>query len=91
MCSVLDFETKFCALRKASFQNFDKTSMLPRQFQNLIKHFTKFPGIGSRQATRFAFHLLRQSPEQFQDFLDELANLKKDIKICPNCFFILAD
>lgn len=62
--------------------------MLPRQLQNLIKHFTKFPGIGSRQATRFAFHLLRQTPEQFQDFLNELANLKKDIKICPNCFFI---
>lgn len=62
--------------------------MLPRQFQNLIKHFTKFPGIGSRQATRFVFHLLRQPPEQFQDFLNELANLKKDIKVCQNCSFI---
>jgi len=62
--------------------------LLPRQFQNLIKHFTKFPSIGSRQATRFVFHLLRQPNDQFTDFINELARLKNEIKICPNCFFI---
>lgn len=62
--------------------------MLPKQFQNLIKYFTKFPGIGSRQATRFVFHLLRQPNDQFTDFINELTRLKNEIKICPNCFFI---
>lgn len=62
--------------------------MLPKQFQNLTKYFTKFPGIGSRQATRFVFHLLRQPNDQFQNFLIELANLKNNVKICPNCYFI---
>lgn len=62
--------------------------MLPRQFQNLIKHFTKFPGIGSRQATRFVFHLLRQPQEQSKDFINELTRLRDEVKICPNCFFI---
>ncbi len=62
--------------------------MLPRQFQNLIKYFTKFPGIGSRQATRFVFYLLRQGDDQFQNFLNELISLKKEIKVCQNCFFI---
>lgn len=66
----------------------DKIGMLPKQFQNLIKHFSKFPGIGSKQATRFAFHLLRQPQNQFQDFINELVNLKKEVKVCQNCFFI---
>ena len=64
------------------------TLLLPRQFQNLIKHFSKFPGIGSKQATRFAFHLLRQPQGQFQDLINELVNLKKGVRICQNCFFI---
>lgn len=62
--------------------------MLPKQFQNLIRHFSKFPGIGTKQATRFAFHLLRQPQDQLQDFINELVNLKKGVKVCQNCFFI---
>lgn len=62
--------------------------MLPQQFQNLIQYFTKFPGIGSRQATRFVFHLLRQPGDQYKNFLIELANLKNNVKICQNCYFI---
>lgn len=62
--------------------------MLPRQFQNLIKYFSQFPGIGSRQATRFVFHLLRQPQGQFDGFINDLKNLKSEVRVCPNCFFI---
>lgn len=62
--------------------------MLPKQFKNLINYFIKFPGIGSRQATRFVFHLLRQPNVEYKEFLIELANLKNNVKICQNCYFI---
>ena len=54
--------------------------------EKLIKHFERFPGIGSRQARRFAFHLLTESRED----VDELAGLIRDIKStvseCISCF-----
>ncbi len=51
----------------------------------LITYFEKFPGIGGRQAKRFAFHILTM-PEAD---VTELANLIKEIKVsvteCASC------
>lgn len=54
-------------------------------FEKLVKIFEEFPGIGPRQARRFAYFLLgRQS-----GFTEELSNLvkeiKKDTSQCPLC------
>jgi len=59
--------------------------MLPNQLQNLIFQFTKLPGIGPRQATRFAFYLLRNQ-EEISTLADTLKFVAKDITLCPNCF-----
>ena len=54
--------------------------------KKLTEYFTKFPGIGQRQARRFVYFLLSQKEE----FLDELtASLKKRksyVNQCSSCF-----
>ena len=52
----------------------------------LTEYFREFPGIGPRQARRFAYFLLSKSPS----FSDELARLvveiKKNMRVCDSCF-----
>jgi recombination protein RecR len=52
----------------------------------LTEYFREFPGIGPRQARRFAYFLLTKSPS----FADELARLvveiKKNMRVCDSCF-----
>ncbi len=52
----------------------------------LTEYFREFPGIGPRQARRFAYFLLTKSPS----FADELARLvveiKKSMRVCDSCF-----
>lgn len=59
--------------------------MLPHQIQNLISQFAKFPGIGPRQATRFAFYLLRNDQE-ISYIENILKSVRENVKLCGNCF-----
>lgn len=51
----------------------------------LIAHFERFPGIGSRQAKRFAFHLLRQDPAQIAELSSLIAELPAVMTECASC------
>jgi len=51
----------------------------------LIAHFERFPGIGSRQAKRFAFHLLRQDAAQIADLSSLIADLPSVMTECTSC------
>ncbi len=59
--------------------------MLPHQIQNLIGQFTKLPGIGPRQATRFAFYLLRNDQE-ISYIENTLKSVRENVRLCGNCF-----
>jgi len=59
--------------------------MLPSQLQNLIRQFTALPGIGPRQATRFAFYLLRNENE-IPSLAATLNSVQENIQLCKNCF-----
>ncbi len=54
-------------------------------FEKLVKLFEEFPGIGGRQARRFAYFLLSKQ----SSFIEELTSLAKEIKRdtaqCPLC------
>jgi recombination protein RecR len=54
--------------------------------EKLIKQFEKFPGIGSRQAKRFAFHLLTQPEQDINELADLIKNIKSTVVECPTCF-----
>ena len=60
--------------------------MTPEIIQRLTSHFATLPGIGPRQATRFVYFLLRQSPEEVISFRDAISKLEESITLCEKCF-----
>lgn len=52
----------------------------------LAKIFSDFPGIGPRQAKRFVYFLLTRNEVYLNDFLTLIKDLKKEIKLCQECF-----
>lgn len=55
-------------------------------FEKLIRHFERFPGIGSRQARRFAQHLLTESKEDITELADLIAHIQSSVIECKSCF-----
>lgn len=51
----------------------------------LIKYFEQFPGIGGRQARRFAFHILTMSKEDIAEFSKLVTSLQDTVVECPSC------
>lgn len=51
----------------------------------LIKQFEQFPGIGSRQARRFAEHLLTSDPERIKELSELIANIRSSVVACVEC------
>jgi recombination protein RecR len=60
----------------------------PAALQNLINRLTELPSVGPKTAERYAFYLLRQSPDKLQDLANTISNLLDKIKTCPNCLMI---
>ncbi len=57
-----------------------------QSFDELAKIFARFPGIGERQARRFVYYLLRESPKNVERLSELLKTLKKNVAQCPLCF-----
>ena len=51
----------------------------------LITYFEKFPGIGGRQARRFAFHILTLPREDVSELSSLIANLQSTVTECDGC------
>ncbi len=51
----------------------------------LIAYFEKFPGIGGRQAKRFAFHILTLKDEQIRELASLITSLPKSVTECTLC------
>ena len=54
--------------------------------ERLTELFSKFPGIGARQARRFVYFLLQSDPVFIQEFLLSVESLKKEWTSCGMCF-----
>lgn len=52
----------------------------------LIEDFSKFPGIGKRNATRFVFYLSRLPKSSLERFMRHLSALQ-NVRVCSECFF----
>lgn len=52
----------------------------------LAEEFKKFPGIGPRQARRFAYHILNLDQESAALLSGLIGKLKSGISICSRCF-----
>ena len=51
----------------------------------LTEQFRKLPGIGKKSAQRIAFHILRMTDEQAEEFLHSVEDARKVIHLCPIC------
>lgn len=51
----------------------------------LIAYFEKFPGIGVRQAKRFAFHILTLRKEQVEELSQLIVSLPQAVSECVDC------
>ncbi len=60
--------------------------MYPASLQKLIEYFLKFPGIGPKQATRFAFFLLKEGEDYRNDLARAIAELGKEVAVCKQCY-----
>lgn len=48
--------------------------------------FSRFPEVGPRTASRFAFYLLKSPDSEMQELVAALENLKKNVRQCAFCF-----
>ncbi len=54
--------------------------------EKLSKQFSKFPGIGPRQAKRFVYFLLKKDDIFLQEMAQTILNLKQSISLCDSCY-----
>ncbi len=59
---------------------------MDKNLQQLSELFLKFPGIGQRQATRFAYFVLTQSEGYVKTLADTLVSVRKQAHTCSRCF-----
>ena len=53
--------------------------------KNLIKSFTKLPGVGNKTAQRFAYHLLERNREAGMELAKSLELAMTQVKNCKDC------
>lgn len=58
----------------------------PESMVQLIEGFARLPGVGSKTAERFAFHILSASKEEVEQLAALLLKVNENIHYCSRCF-----
>jgi len=61
----------------------------PKDLLSLMEFLKKLPGVGSKTAERFAFHLLGWPQHQLEGLSLLLGSLKEKIRKCPDCLCLM--
>lgn len=59
--------------------------MIPLPLKYLSDSFSKYPGVGPRQAQRFALFVLKQPAKDRQDLVNALTSLS-EVNLCDECY-----
>jgi recombination protein RecR len=59
--------------------------VLSAAVENLVAQLTRLPGVGSRTAHRFAFHLLRVPKEEALALAAAIQDVKERVRFCDEC------
>lgn len=59
---------------------------LPSSIQNLIREFSRLPGIGPKTSERLVFSLFQRPKSQIQALINALAVFNQEIHLCGQCF-----
>ncbi len=61
-------------------------SYYPASLLNLIKNFSRLPGIGEKTAERLAVHILRTPHKEAEKLSRSIMELKEKVRLCSVCF-----
>ena len=56
-----------------------------KSLDRLQRALRRLPGVGPRQAERFAAYLLRAPQGEVEEFVGAVLDMKKDVKLCRIC------
>jgi recombination protein RecR len=59
--------------------------MFSTSVENLVAQLTRLPGVGSRTAHRFAFHLLRVPKDEALALAQAIEDVKERVRFCREC------
>jgi len=57
-----------------------------QHLDRLVRALRRLPGVGPRQAERFAAYFLRASQGEVEEFITALSQMKASVVLCPQCF-----
>ena len=57
-----------------------------QHLDRLVRALKRLPGVGPRQAERFAAYFLRASQGEVEEFITVLEEVKSSVVLCPQCF-----
>ena len=57
-----------------------------KHLDRLVRALKRLPGVGPRQAERFAAYFLRASQGEVEEFITALSEVKASVVLCPQCF-----
>ena len=57
-----------------------------QHLDRLVRALKRLPGVGPRQAERFATYFLRASQGEVEEFITALSEVKATVKLCSQCF-----
>jgi recombination protein RecR len=60
--------------------------MYPFLIQKAIDAFSKFPTVGRRSASRFAFYITKLSANEYGELVKSMNDLRNNIRFCNFCF-----
>ncbi len=58
----------------------------PPSIIRLIRHLSRFPGVGEKTATRLALHILRSTDEEAKKLAQSILEVKEKVRLCSSCF-----
>ena len=56
--------------------------------EKLIQALKHLPGVGEKTATRYAFYLLNASPDETQELIRAIKDVKQKLRLCSTCFHL---
>ena len=59
--------------------------LYPDSVARLIAEFNKLPGVGRRNAQKYAYHLIKVSEREAMGLAEAIADVKRNIRYCPIC------
>ncbi len=57
-----------------------------KALEKIIGLFRRFPGVGPKQAERFAMYVVRASSSEIESLVEALREVKSSVRYCRECF-----